>query len=81
MDGIHAVTTGGVEYALDMQIAFGGGGGADVGGFVGFAYVKGGAIGVGVGHGSDAHLAQGADDAQSDLAAVGDQNFLEHTGV
>jgi hypothetical protein len=38
-------------------------------------------VGVGGGmHGDrlDAHLAAGADDAQRDLAAVGDQDLLEH---
>jgi hypothetical protein len=44
--------------------------------FIGFAHVERGSVGVGVdGHRTDAHLAQGADDTQRDLAAIGDQDF------
>ena len=36
-------------------------------------------VGLGVdGHGRDAELAAGADDAHGDLAAVGDEDLLEH---
>ena len=47
--------------------------------FVGFADMQRSAIGIGVnGHRANAHLAQSANDAQSDLAAIGDQNLREH---
>ena len=48
MDGIDSVAARGVEDAVDVEIAFGGRRGADVGGFVGKAHVQGGAIGIGV---------------------------------
>ena len=42
-------------------------------------------LGIGVGgrmhrHGLDAELAAGAQDAQRDFAAIGDDDFLEHRG-
>ena len=44
-------------------------------------HVKGVAIHVGIdGHRLDAHLAAGPDHADGDLAAVGDQDLLEHLG-
>jgi hypothetical protein len=37
------------------------------------------AVGFGIdGNGQDAHLAGGLDDAASNLATIGNQNFLEH---
>src|ERR1035437_6692999 len=70
---------GGGEDAVDAEVAFGGGAGADVGGLVGHADVEGGAVGVGKdGDAGDAHLAEGADDADGDLAAIGDQDLAEH---
>jgi hypothetical protein len=30
------------------------------------------------GHGGDAHLLAGADDAKRDFAAIGDENLFEH---
>ena len=46
---------------------------------VGEAHVQRLAVGLGVdGDGLDAELAAGANDAQRDLAAIGDQDFLEH---
>ena len=78
MDGFGAVLAGGVENAVDAQVAFGGGRGADVLGFIGHAHVERGAVGIGVdGDGGDAHFAQRADDAHGDLAAVGDQDLAE----
>ena len=79
MNGVDTVTAGGIEYPLDIQVAFRRRRSADMGGFVGFADVQRGAVRVGVdGHRANAHLAQRADDAQGDLAAIGDQNLWEH---
>ena len=51
---------------------------ADV--LVGKRYVQGAGIGLGVdSHGRDAHFLAGADDAQRDFAAVGNEDFLEHS--
>src|SRR5260370_703040 len=78
VDGIGAVAPGGVENAVDAQVAFGGRTGSDVGGFVSHADMEGGAIGVGEdGDAGDAHFAEGADDADGDLAAIGDQELGE----
>src|ERR1017187_6988379 len=77
--GVGAVAAGGVEDAVDAEVAFGGEAGADVGGLVGHAYVQGSAVGVGEdGDATDTHFAQRADDADGDLAAIGDQDLAEH---
>ncbi len=48
-------------------------------GFVGHLDVQRLAIGVGIdGDRLDAHLARGLDDAAGDLAAIGNEDFLEH---
>lgn len=79
VDGVDAVAAGGVEDSGLMKVAFGGRGGAEVGGFIGGADVEGGAVGVGIdGYAADAELAEGSGDADRDLAPVGDQDFLEH---
>ena len=79
MDGLGAVLAGRVEDLFGHQVALRGGRRADVFGFVGHADVAGGAVGVGIdGHTGDAHLAQRADDAHRDLAAIGNQNLAEH---
>ena len=81
MDGLGAVLAGGVEDAVDAQVAFRGRRRADVFGFVRHADVQRGAVGIGVDrHAGDAHLAQRAHDPHGDLAAVGDQNLAEHAG-
>ena len=52
-----------------------------LGNFVGQAYVQRLAVHFGVhGNGGNSHVAAGADDAHGDLAAVGDQDFVEHRG-
>ena len=79
MDRLGAVFLGGVENPVDPQVAFGGRRGADVLRLVGHADVQRCAVGIGIdGHRSDAHFAQGADDADGDLAPVGDQYLAEH---
>ncbi|MPM38347.1 hypothetical protein SDC9_84976 [bioreactor metagenome] len=71
-DGGHA------QYPVDQEVTRIGSGRPDADGLVGFAYRQ--AVGVGQGidrHGFDAQLAAGADHAQRDFTAVGDQNFVE----
>jgi hypothetical protein len=67
---------------VDTQIGFGGLGRAEVYGDVGGFDVCGLGVGVGVhGDGADAESAAGADDAQGDLSAVGDEYCVEHGGA
>ena len=73
MNRICAVTAGGIEYPVDIQIALRRGRCPDVSGFIGLADVQSGTIRVGVnGHGADTHLTQCAYNPQRDLAAIGD---------
>jgi hypothetical protein len=52
---------------------------ADAGCFIGQATCRRAGVGVGVdGDGGDPHLLAGADDADGDLAAIGDQDFAKH---
>ena len=82
MHGLGAGLLAGLDDLVDQQVGLGGGRRADVDGLVGHLDVQGVAIGVGIdGDRLDAHLARGLDDAAGDLAAVGDQDFLEHRPV
>ncbi len=69
----------GCDDLLDDEIGFGGRRRADVDGFIRHLDVKGVIVGVRIdGDGRNPHAARGLDDAACDLAAIGDQNFLEH---
>ena len=73
------VRAGGLEHALDVEIALAGGRGADQDGLVGLARMRPVRVGLGVdGDGADAEGAAGAEDAARDLSAVGDEDALEH---
>ena len=62
-----------------VEVAQAGRGGADAHRLVGEAHVLGVGVGLGMdGDGLDAELAAGAQDAQGDLAAVGNEDLLEH---
>ena len=80
--GVDRLGAGGVgcgDDFVDAQIGFGGLGGSQVHGGVGGLDVSGVSVGVGVdGDCSDAQSATGADDAQGDFAAVGDEYGIEH---
>ena len=79
MNGVAAGAARDVHDFVDAEIAFAGGGRADGVGFVGEAHVEGFAVHVAeYGCGADAEFAAGAQDADGDLAAIGDQDFLEH---
>ena len=80
MHGLGAGLAACLDDALDHQVGFGGRRGADMHRLVGHLHVQRIAVGVGEhGHGPDAHPARRLDDATGDLAAVGDEDFLEHT--
>ena len=61
------------------EIGLGGRRRADMHGLVGHFDMQRVLVGVGIDRDRlDAHLAGGLDDAAGDLAAIGDQDFLEH---
>jgi hypothetical protein len=67
------------RHLADVEVALARLAAAEVHGVRRAAHVQRGAVGVGVdGDGLDAHLLGGADHAQGDLAAVGDQDASEH---
>ena len=79
--GVHRVGAGGRrggEDRVDVQVAGLRRGRAEAHRDIREAHVQCSSVGIAVdGHGTDAHGAQGADDAAGDLAAVGNQNGLE----
>lgn len=76
--GLRAAVAAGLDDGLDLEVALGGGRGADPDGDVGLPHVAGAGVGVGIdGHRTDAQGAQGSDHAAGDLAAVGDQDGAE----
>ena len=76
MHGVGAAALDDVEDGLGVQVALGRGLAAERVGLVGQAHVQGVAVEVGVhGDGGDAELAARADDADGDLAPVGDQDL------
>ena len=82
MDRVGAGDGRGGQDRRDVEIAVARRRRADADALVGQAHMHG--VGVGGrmhGHGLDAHLAAGAVDAQRDLAAVGDQDLVEHAMV
>ncbi len=82
MHGLGAGLAAGLDDLVDHQVAFGGRRRADLDGLVGHFDVQRVAVGLGIdGDRLDAHPAGGLDDAAGDLAAIGDQNSLEHVLV
>ena len=72
---------GGRDQLVAHEVALARRRGADVDRFIRFAHVRRERIGVGVyGDRRDAKLLAGANDAEGDLAAVGDQDLREHSG-
>ncbi len=79
MDSFGAVFFGRVDDAIDAEIAFGRCRRPDVRGLVGAPYVERSAVGVGIHRDAgDVHLPQRADDADCDLAAIGDEDLAKH---
>ena len=80
--GVHRVGAAAlddIEDRLGVEVALGGGLPTEGVGLVGEADVQGVAVEVGVhGHRGDAHLLACTDDSDSDLAAVGDEDLVEH---
>ena len=82
MDRLGARLLGRLDDLGDVQVALGRHRRADQEGLVGLAHVRGVAVDLRVdGDRADAHLLQRAGDADRDLAAVCDQDLLEHGGA
>ena len=82
MDRVGAGNLGGADDRRHVEVAVGAARRADADVLVGEADVQRVLVGLGVhGHGLDAELAARVDDAQGDLAAVRDQDFLEHPSL
>ena len=80
MNRLGARARGRVEQLLRDQIRLGGGVAAERQGLVGVERMRRQPVGVGVDrHRRDLHVAERSEDAKSDLSAVGDQDFGEHT--
>ena len=79
VDRFDAVLLSRLENSVDAQITLAGWRWAQALGFVGEANVQRSAVGIGIDrHAADPHLAEGADDTNGDLAAVGDQYLAKH---
>ncbi len=79
VDGLSAGLLAGGDDLVGNQVGLLRGGRADADGFVGQIDEQGVLVGFGIdGNRRDAHLAGGLDDAAGDLAAVSNQNFIEH---
>src|SRR5439155_5337393 len=77
--GLGLAPAGDVEETVDREVALAGGRGADGVGFVGEADVERVAVGLGEdGDGGEPGLAARPDEADRDLAAVGDEDLTEH---
>jgi hypothetical protein len=76
MDGVDIGNFGGADDAVDAQVAFAAGGLADADGFVGHLDVHGIGVHLRIDRDrADVQLLAGADDADGDFAAIGNQNF------
>ena len=79
VNGIGAGYFGGGNDGGNMQITLRRRRGADAHRFIGELHMQAVAVGFGMhGNGGDAHFAAGAQYAQSDFTAVGNQNFFQH---
>jgi hypothetical protein len=84
VDGIGAQALGHLDEAVAQQVGLRRGRRADAHGLVGREHEGRAGVRVGVhGHRGDAQVAAGADDAQRDLAAVGDEQLADgpHSGM
>ena len=79
---IGACDLGCGKHAWDVEIAFCALGGTDTNRLVRKTYMKRMRIGLRVdGHRGDAELLARGNDAERNLSAIGDEDFLEHDGV
>ena len=79
MDGVDVGDFRRADDAVDAEVAFVAGGFADADGFVGQLDVHGIGVRLRINRdGADVQFLAGADDADGDFSAVGDQNFFKH---
>ena len=82
MDGVRAGDLARGDDRGNIEVAVAGTGSSDAHAFVGESDMHGVFVGGGMdGDGGDAHFFTGAMDAQSDFAAIGDQDFIKHDDV
>ena len=80
MNRFHIGDLGGRDHGRHIQVAVGQPRRTDADGFVGEAHVQRVAVRLAVdGDGANAQLATGIENAQRDFAAIGNQNFTEHS--
>ena len=74
--------TAGFDDPLDVEVALSRSGGTDADRLIGHLHMQGFGVGIGIdGDRGDAHAPGGADDAASDLAAIGDQHIGEQASL
>src|SRR5271165_4123280 len=79
MDGLGSATAGNIKNLVDVEVRLARCSRADVIGVVSLAHMQCFAVDIREnGDGLDAHLAAGTNDAYGNLAAIGDQDSLEH---
>jgi hypothetical protein len=82
MNRVGSGTRCNVEDFLNVQVGLGGSRGTDMVSLVRFANMQRGAIDVGINRdGGDSHLVARADDADSNLSPICDENLFEHGSV
>src|SRR2546428_235915 len=80
--GLCLAELGSVDDGINTQITLAGGRRADVVGFVGLSYVASVTVGIGIdGDRLYSHVAACCRNAHGYFAAVGDQDFSEHSAI
>lgn len=82
MDRVGVANLSGADNAVDLEITLRTNGWPDTNSLIGELHMKAVDIRLGIdGHRLDAKFSAGPNDAKSDFAAIGDQNFFKHGGV
>ena len=82
VNGVGAREAGGLQDAGDGEVAFGGGGGADLDGVIREPGVQGASVSFAEDrHRANAHAAQSAENAAGDLSAIGDEDAAYSHGA
>ena len=82
MDRVSVANLSSADDTVDLEIALRTNGWPDTNGLIGKLHMKAVDIRLGIdGHRLDAQFLAGPNDAKSNFAAIGDQNFFKHGGV